>query len=113
MSIIETAHASTGMAAFAESGFMNLLPFAAIFFLFYFMLIRPQMKKQKETQEMLKALKKGDRVVTSGGIVGAIHKIDQENNVILMEIAPDIKIKVIRSMVVDLYKDSAKAAVTN
>jgi preprotein translocase subunit YajC len=64
------------------SVFMNFLPLVAIIAIFYFLIIRPQNKKQKETQKMLSALKKGDKVVTIGGIHGTIQTV-RENSVIV------------------------------
>jgi len=68
---------------------------------FYFFMIRPQMKKQKELKNFRKALKKGDKVVTTGGIYGKIN--DVKENIITMEIAPNVHIKVdINSVVSDI-----------
>ena len=64
------------------AAFMNFLPLVAIIGIFYFLIIRPQNKKQKETQKMLSALKKGDKIVTIGGIHGTIQTI-RENSVIV------------------------------
>ena len=64
------------------SAFMSFLPLIAIIGIFYFLIIRPQSKKQKETQKMLAALRKGDKVITIGGIHGVIQSI-RENTVIL------------------------------
>jgi len=71
------AEPPTGAAAF-----MNFLPLVAIIGIFYFLIIRPQSKKQKETQKMLSALKKGDKIVTIGGIHGVIQNV-RENSVIV------------------------------
>jgi preprotein translocase subunit YajC len=73
-----------GGAEGAQGGnaLMTFLPFVAIIAIFYFLIIRPQSKKQKETQKMLAALKKGDRVVTIGGIHGTIQKV-MEHSVIV------------------------------
>jgi preprotein translocase subunit YajC len=73
-----------GGAEGAQGGgaLMTFLPFVAIIAIFYFLIIRPQSKKQKETQKMLSALKKGDRIVTIGGIHGTIQKV-MENSVIV------------------------------
>jgi preprotein translocase subunit YajC len=69
-------------AAGGPAAFMNFVPFIAIIGIFYFLIIRPQNKKQKETQKMLAALKKGDRVITVGGVHGTIQSI-RESSVIL------------------------------
>ncbi len=65
---------------------------------FYFLLIRPQQKKMKTHQQMLEALRRGDRVVTSGGIIGTITRIDSEREVTL-EIAQNVRVKVMRGMI--------------
>ena len=79
------------------SSLIGLLPFVAIFAIFYFLIIRPQNKKQKETQRMLSDLKKGDRVVTIGGIHGVIQSI-RETSVIL-KVDEDCKIELSRSAI--------------
>jgi preprotein translocase subunit YajC len=67
-----------GAAPAAEMSFMSFLPMIVIFVLFWFMLIRPQQKRAKEQQAMLAALAKGDEVITSGGMVGRITKVDEQ-----------------------------------
>ena len=69
-----------------------LIPFIAMFAIFYFLLIRPQQKKQRDLRQMLQNLKRGDRVVTSGGIYGTIVKI--RNDIIHLEIADQVRIRV-------------------
>ncbi len=75
----------------------TLIMFAAIFAIFYFMIIRPQQKRQKERDKMLGAIQKGDKVVTSGGIHGTVSGI--EDNVVLLQIADNVKIKVDKSAI--------------
>lgn len=65
-------------ASAAQTELMSFLPLIVIFVLFYFMIIRPQMKAQKEQKAMIEALKKGDEVVTSGGIVGKVSKVSDD-----------------------------------
>lgn len=78
MSFIETAYAMAPQAGGGGEAnmFASLMPFALIFLVFYFLLIRPQQKKAKEHKQMLSALKKGDAVVTAGGIFGRIIDVD-------------------------------------
>jgi preprotein translocase subunit YajC len=76
---------------------INILPIAAIFAVFYFLVIAPANKQKRKTQEMLTALKKGDRVVTSGGIYGTVQGVEAE--VIYLKIAENVKVKVSRSAV--------------
>src|ERR1700722_16139771 len=85
------------------SGFdlMALLPFVLIFGVFYFLILRPQQQKMKKHQEMLGNLRRGDRVVTSGGLIGTISKIVSEGEVKL-ELADDIRIRQVRSMITEV-----------
>jgi len=71
---------------------MSLLFFVLIIVIFYYFLMRPQMKRQKEIRKFRETLKKGDKVVTSGGIYGKITDIKE--NIVMLEIAPDVRIKV-------------------
>jgi preprotein translocase subunit YajC len=75
----------------------TLIMFAAIFAIFYFMIIRPQQKRQKEREKMLNALKKGDKIMTSGGMYGVVAGIDEKT--VLVEVAKDVKIKFDRSAI--------------
>ncbi len=86
-----------GGAQGAPSMFQSLIPLIIIFAIFYFMLIRPQQKKAKEHQEMLEKLKKGDRVITSGGIYGEIYALTPTTCTLI--IAENVKIKVSRGFI--------------
>jgi len=87
-------------AAGAPGGFdmMSLLPLVLIFVVFYFLLIRPQQKKMKQHREMLGALRRGDKVVTNGGIVGSIIKVLNQDE-LQVEIAEGVRVKVMRGMI--------------
>jgi preprotein translocase subunit YajC len=87
------AHAA-GSVAGAGQGFMSFLPLILIFGVFYFLLIRPQQKKAKEHQSYLSNMKKGDLVVTSGGLHGSITGLT--DTVITLEIAEKVRVKVSR-----------------
>ena len=76
---------------------VQIAPIAAIFAVFYFLVIAPASKQRKNTQEMLSSLKKGDRVLTSGGIYGTIQGVEAE--VVYLKIAENVKVKVSRSAV--------------
>lgn len=82
---------------------LSFLPLILMFVVFYFLLIRPQQKRQKEQAEMIKNLKKGDRVVTSGGIIGIIHTL-QDDYVVLKVGDQDTKIEILRSGIQELRK---------
>ena len=75
----------------------GLFPLVIMFGIFYFLLIRPQQKRQREHQAILSRLKKGDRVVTNGGLIGTIYKLTE--NELDIEIADRVKVKVLRQQV--------------
>lgn len=89
--------AGQGGSAGAGGGFGALIPLVLMFVIFYFLLIRPQQKKQKTHQEMLNNLKKGDKVITSGGLCGEITGITDTK--LTLEIAPKIRVKVLRGSI--------------
>jgi preprotein translocase subunit YajC len=91
--------ASGGQQASSGSGIFMLVWMALIFVVMYLLLIRPQRKKQKEHEQLLKDLKKGDRVVTSGGMFGTIFAIDEERNIIVLKIGDDVKLEFLRSSI--------------
>lgn len=75
-----------------------VLPMALIFVVFYFFMIRPQQQKTKQLKAMLEALRRGDRVVTAGGIIGTVAKLDGDQEVVV-EIAENVRVKVVRSTI--------------
>jgi preprotein translocase subunit YajC len=89
--------AGKGAAPSGGAAIAQFLPLILIFVVFYFLLIRPQQKKAKEHREMLNNLKKGDEVITAGGIIGKIVGIT--NDVITLEISDNVKIKVSRGFI--------------
>lgn len=89
-------------------GLGAFLPLIIIFAIFYFLLIRPQQKKAKQHRELLAALKKGDRVVSSGGLHGVITGL--ANDVVTMEISPKIRVKVSRSSIALVMKKAETEA---
>lgn len=80
---------------------MSLMPLVLIFLVFYLLLIRPQQKKVKLHREMISNLRRGDRVVTSGGIIGLITRVANENELVV-EIAEGVRVRVARSMIANL-----------
>ena len=79
----------------------QIMPLLLIFLVFYFLLIRPQQKKLKAHLDMVAALRRGDKIVTGGGIVGTITRLVDDKEV-LVEIAPNVEIKIIRSSVAEV-----------
>ena len=88
-------------------GFQPLILMGAMFAIFYFLLIRPQQKKNKEHRQMLSNLRKGDRIVTSGGIHGRITGMDE--NTLTVEIAEKVRVKVSRGNVAGLLTPASQA----
>ena len=97
--LISPAYAQAGGA---PGGFdlISLMPLLLIFVVFYFLLIRPQQKKMKQHRDMVAALKRGDRVLTAGGIIGSVVKVEDAE--LLVEIAKDIRVRVARSTITDV-----------
>ena len=93
----------TQQGAPAPSCAQQMFPLAIMIVIFYFLLIRPQQKQEKERQEMLSRLKKGDTVITSGGLIGTIATVQDKE--IQVEIADKVKVRVAREDV-DLYSAS-------
>jgi preprotein translocase subunit YajC len=83
-----------------EALLMNLLPLVMILVVFYFLLIRPQQKRLKEHQERIGGLRRGDTVVTSGGIIGKITKVAEEE--VTVEIAPNVAVRVLKGTIGDV-----------
>lgn len=93
----------------AGSPLASMLPLLLIFIVFYFLLIKPQQKRFKEHQQLLGALKKGDQVVTSGGLVGKVVEADKDG-ITTIEIAPGVNVQVTKVSVSSLVADKAAAA---
>jgi preprotein translocase subunit YajC len=89
---------------------MQFLPLVLIFGIFYFLLIRPARKRQKAVQQMLDGLKSGDRVVTSGGLLGTVVEVDRTT--IQIRIADNVKVKITRSAVVGLQDPTGASPTT-
>lgn len=79
--------------------FWAFMPFILIFLIIYFLMIRPQSKKQKETQKMIASLEKGDKVITVGGIHGTVVGIKEKEGSLIVKIADNVKVEVSRSSV--------------
>jgi preprotein translocase subunit YajC len=101
----QSAGAPTG--AF-DGGLISLLPIVGIFVVFYFLLIRPQQKKMKEHKNMIASVRRGDRVVTGGGIVGLVTKVISDTE-IQVEIAEGVRVKVMKSTIADIPSRTSTA----
>ena len=89
-------------------GFQSFIPIILIFVIMYFLLIRPQQKKIKEHKNMVDNLRRGDQVLTQGGIIGKITKV-KEGEEIEVELAKDVKVSVIRSTIVNVLSKTEPA----
>lgn len=88
----------------ATGAIMQILPLVLIFVVFYFLLIRPQQKKAKEHRGMLAALKRGDRIITSGGIIGTVVKVKDGSSEVEVDIAPNVRVMVVRETISAVIK---------
>ena len=92
---------------------MNIIMIVALIAIFYFFIIRPQSKKQKESRKFRDSLKKGDRVVTAGGIYGKIREIEDEKNTIILEIAENVKIRIDKGSIYQSVQDASESQANN
>lgn len=89
--------------------FTSFLPIILIFVVFYFLLIRPQQKKMKQHRAMLGQVKRGDRVLTGGGIIGTVTKVREETDEVTVEISDGVRVDILRGTISDVFT-SAPAA---
>ena len=78
---------------------LQVVPFVLIFVIMYFLILRPQQRRVKEHQNMVKNVRRDDTIVTTGGIVGRVTKVADEASEIEVEIAPNVRVKVVRTMI--------------
>lgn len=105
---LTTALAAAGPAGGAQqtgNPLLNFLPLFAIIIIMYLLMILPQQRRQKEHAKMLENLKNGDRVVTSGGIFGNVTKVNEKEKTIVLKIADNTKIEILRSSVAQVLKN--------
>jgi preprotein translocase subunit YajC len=95
---ISPAYAQAAAGGDTNSMLMSLLPFALIFVIMYFLILKPQQKKVKEHNEMVKNIRRGDTIVTNGGLVGKVTKVVDDDQV-EMEISDGVRIRQLRQMV--------------
>lgn len=109
MSLASVPVLAQSVSAGGGSQLLAFLPMIAILVVFYFFMIRPQMKRQKETRAMLAALSRGDEVVTSGGMAGRVEAVGE--SFVTVEIAPEVKIKLQKGAITQvLPKGTLKSA---
>ena len=105
---ISTAYAQ-GTGIFDQNALVQFLPLILIFVVFYFLLIRPQQRKAKDQKAMLEALRRGDRVVTGGGIIGTVARVDNPEEVVV-DIAENVRVRVLRSTIASVLAKPDPAA---
>jgi preprotein translocase subunit YajC len=106
--VITPAFAQSAAAPGGSDILMQMLPFVLIFVIMYFLLIRPQQKRVKTHQEMIKNVRRGDMVVLNSGMIGKVTKVIDDNEA-EVEIADGVKVKVIKSMIADIRNKSEPA----
>ena len=100
--------APSGQPSGAAAAFVQFFPFIAIFVIFYFLMIRPQQRRVKEHQASIMAVKKGDDVITGGGIRGRVTKVSDDEAEV--EIAQGVKIRVVKSTISQVLSQNTKPA---
>ncbi len=90
-------------------GIQSIVPLILIFGIMYFLLIRPQQKKLKQHQMMVEALRRGDNVITQGGIMGKVTKVKDGNNEVEVEIATGVSVRVVRSSIATVVNKTEPA----
>jgi preprotein translocase subunit YajC len=95
--LVSPAYAQTAAPGGGADFIVQLIPLILIFVIFYFFLIRPQQKKAKEHQKMIEGLRRGDQIITSGGMYAKIAKVADDH--VEAEIAPNVKVKVVKGTI--------------
>jgi preprotein translocase subunit YajC len=105
---VTPAFAQDGGAAAPGFDLVSLLPLILIFVVFYFLLIRPQQKRMKQHKQMVEALRRGDRVVTAGGLIGTVTKVINERE-LQVEIAEGVRTRVVRQTISEVLSKTEPA----
>lgn len=106
---VTPAFAQTAGAAGAGSAFASFMPLILIFAIMYFLLIRPQQKKMKDLKAMVEAIRKGDQVLTQGGIIGKVHRVGEDGTV-EVEIAEGVRVKVLKHTIAQVMNKTEPAS---
>ena len=101
------AQAAGGAAA---NPIVQFLPLILIFAIMYFLMIRPQQKKAKQHRAMVEALRRGDQVITQGGVIGKVSRVKEGENEVEVEIADGVKVRVVKSTIVQVLNKTEPAA---
>ncbi|NKJ41579.1 MULTISPECIES: preprotein translocase subunit YajC [unclassified Novosphingobium] len=104
LTLLSAAAANAG----SPPAYLQFLPLVAMAVIFYFLILRPQMKRQKEHQQRIAGLQKGDQVITAGGLVAKVVRID--DHYVDLELAPNVRVKAVRSTLGEVVQPGDKAA---
>jgi preprotein translocase subunit YajC len=107
--LISEAFAQTAAPGGAADPFLTFLPLILIFVVFYFLLIRPQQKRIKEHKAMIDAVRRGDKVVTGGGIIGTVVKVGDNNDEVTVEIAEAVRVRVVKGTITTVMQRTEPA----
>jgi len=104
--VVETLYAMAGGQSGGEGGnaFLSFLPLILIILIMYLLILRPQAKKQKERQKMLEAVKKGDQVVTAGGLHGKVVATKDDDKVLIIKVDENVKLEVERTAITSIKR---------
>lgn len=108
--LIPAAHAQAAGGAGGGNFLVSLAPFIGIFFIFYFMIIRPQQKKAKLQRESMKSLRRGDKILTAGGIIATVVKNQEDSDEMEVDLSNDVRVKILRSTVTTVLESKAMQA---
>lgn len=110
---VTTAETEVPYQLSAEKMMMdNLFILGMLFFIFYFLLIRPQQRRLKAQQKLMKEIKKGDRVITTGGIIGSIIKFEGDD-IAVVEVSPNVRVRFSRAAIAEVMDDKSSAKIAN
>ena len=97
----------------AGGGMGSIIMIVALIAIFYFFMIRPQSKKQKEIRKFRESLKNGDKVITAGGIYGKIKEVSDKSNTVILEISDGVKIRIDKGSIYQTVQDAAESQANN
>ena len=97
----------------AGGGMESIIMIVALIAIFYFFMIRPQSKKQKEIRKFRESLKNGDKVITAGGIYGKIKEVSDKSNTVILEISDGVKIRIDKGSIYQTVQDAAESQANN
>ncbi|WP_346771129.1 preprotein translocase subunit YajC [Commensalibacter nepenthis] len=105
--LIPAAHAQAAGGGGSSNFLISIAPFVGIFFIFYFMIIRPQQKKAKLQRESMKALRRGDKILTAGGIIATVVRNQEDSDEMEVDLSNDVRVKILRSTITSVLESKA------